>query len=159
MDKIRSAYIKTFRKSEEDFSQAIREMGRSVLATEKENKTEHWDVKLDVHFDVKAIKKINRQDIAVNENIHWVEIKNIIGNNGWLYEGKTDYFSFETDQYWIIVSKVKLQSYIKEKCQKREWTERPELYKLYRRSNRKDVITLVKTIDLIFICECMIEKK
>ena len=110
---------------------------------------EHWDIANTVTYDVKAMKKINRSDNHPNENIHWVEIKNVHGNNGWLY-GKADYIVFETEDYWFTVPTPALQSLISKKTVK-QYTEYPTLYRLYTRKGRKDIITLVKTIDLIYI--------
>jgi hypothetical protein len=118
---------------------------------------EHYDITIgNTRIDVKGLKKINRWDNDVNENIHWVEIKGITGHLGWLY-GKADYFAFETFDYWILVSKIKLQELIKIRT-KKEWVKEKELYKLYQRPNKQDVITLVKTIDLCSIAESIINK-
>lgn len=153
-----SEYIKTFKKSEDDFAKCIQKFGNVIASNDKENMREHWDVKLELKFDVKAIRKINRYDQTPDENIHWVELKNINAENGWLYGG-ADIFAFETNDYWILVPKGKLQKFISEKCSDKQKCEKPELYKLYTRNARKDIITLVKTIDLIFICDQMIKKE
>ena len=79
------------------------------------------------------------------------------GNTGWLY-GKVDYFSFEIEDYWISVSKDDLQDMITRKCKDKRWSGVPELYKLYSRKGRKDIITLVKTIDLMYISSSIIKK-
>lgn len=153
-----SEYIKTFKKSEIDFAKSIQKFGNVTASTDKENMHEHWDVKLEVKFDVKAIRKINRYDQTPDENIHWVELKSVNGGNGWLY-GESDIFSFETNDYWILVPKDKLQKFISEKCSDKQKCEKPELYKLYTRNSRKDILTLVKTIDLIFISDQIIKKE
>ena len=118
---------------------------------------EHYDLTIgNTRIDVKGLKKVNRWDNEVNENIHWIEIKGITGNLGWLY-GEADYFAFETFDYWILVSKIKLQELIKTRTIKK-WVKEKELYKLYQRPNKQDVITLVKTIDLCSIAESIINK-
>jgi len=118
---------------------------------------EHYDLTIgNTRIDVKGLKKVNRWDNEVNENIHWVEIKGITGHLGWLY-GEADYFAFETFDYWILVSKIKLQELIKTRTIKK-WVKEKELYKLYQRPNKQDVITLVKTIDLCSIAESIINK-
>lgn len=117
----------------------------------------HYDVTIgSIRIDVKGLKKVNRWDNDVNENIHWIEIKGITGHLGWLY-GEADYFAFETFDYWVLVSKLRLQELIKTRTIK-EWVKEKELYKLYQRPNKKDVITLVKTIDLCAISEAVINK-
>ena len=77
--------------------------------TEMQDIKEHWDVKVEGYkIDVKAIKKDD-------ENIHFVEFKNVQGKKGWLY-GDADGFAFETKDYWVEVKKEKLQDWIHEKC-------------------------------------------
>ena len=72
------------------------------LPTEEEDCNEHWDLKInEIKIDVKAIKKND-------ENIHFVEFKNVLGKKGWLY-GDADGFAFETEDYWIEVKKEDLQ--------------------------------------------------
>lgn len=117
----------------------------------------HYDVTIgNIRIDVKGLKKVNRWDNDVNENIHWIEIKGITGNLGWLY-GEADYFAFETFDYWVLVSKERLQEFVKTRTIK-EWVKEKELYKLYQRPNREDVITLVKTIDLCSISDAIVIK-
>lgn len=160
-------YVSLFRKNEIAFSEQligkiksynVREGAvQTSHATEAEDINEHWDIKLETKFDVKAVKRVNRHDDDTNENIHWVELKNVRGNVGWLY-GEADYFAFETDDYWVIVEKLALQGFMKKKLKDRVYCEKPELYKLYRRKGRQDLVTLVKTIDLMVIAELTIEK-
>lgn len=125
-------------------------------STEEQDINEHWDVSTDIKFDIKGLKKTKRSDENPNENIHWLEIKNVNGDSGWVY-GKADYFVFETIDYWVIVDKGDLQEFIKKKIQK-EWVTSATLYKLYRRNGREDVITLVKTIDLMYLASSIISK-
>ena len=110
--------------------------------TEEEDMREHWDVKIGgKKIDVKAIKKNN-------ENIHFVEFRNVHGKKGWLY-GDADGFAFEPWSYWIEVKKEDLQDFVHKKCiDKREgWG----VYELGSRPGAKDLITKVKTIDLCYI--------
>jgi len=97
-------------------------------STEKEDITEHWDMSTNIKFDVKGLKKTKRSD-----------------------------FVFETIDYWIIVDKNDLQEFIKNKIEK-DWVYSAALYKLYRRKGREDVITLVKTIDLMYLSSSIITK-
>jgi hypothetical protein len=126
------------------------------FASPTEDQLEHWDVKFETKIDVKGLKKIKRSDSEVNENIHWLEIKNVQGKPGSCY-GEADFLAFELKQYWIIVSKLELQSFISKNI-KKEWVEKPELYKLYQRTGRKDVLTLVTSYDLCYISSNIIKK-
>jgi len=47
---------------------------------------------------------------------------------------------------------------VAEKYKDKERSTTPTLYKLYKREGRKDTITLVKTLDLIYIAEKIIKK-
>ena len=110
--------------------------------TEMQDIKEHWDVKVEGYkIDVKAIKKDD-------ENIHFVEFKNVQGKKGWLY-GDADGFAFETKDYWVEVKKEKLQDWIHEKCVDKVmgWS----VYELSSRPGAKDLFTKVPTIDLCYI--------
>lgn len=148
---------KKFQAVERKFAGALDMFNKISFASSDEDIYQHWDVKIDIKIDVKAMKKINREDSESNENIHYVEIKNVHGNKGWLY-GDADYFAFEMKDYYVMVSKIKLQEMIADKCKDKIKCARPTLYQLYSREGRNDMMTLVKTVDLIFISDKMIEK-
>ena len=127
------------------------------FASSAEDQLEHWDVKFETKIDVKGLKKIKRSDSEVNENIHWLEIKNVQGKPGWVY-GEAEFFVFELQKYWVVVSKQDLQDFIAENIIK-EFTQQPTLYKLYRRQGRLDIITMVTSYDLCFISSAILKKK
>lgn len=132
----------------------------SKFSTEDEDINKHFDLIInDKKYDIKGVKKITRTDFMANENYHWVELKNVHGKLGWLY-GEADYFAFELNEYWVIVDKTKLQKFIANKVNKNVIaTEQDEaLYCIYKRNDRKDFITLIKTIDLMFIANEIIPK-
>jgi hypothetical protein len=146
-----------FQEIEKKFAESVKIFSKVEYSTKDQDIYEHWDVKMSIKVDVKAMKKINRSDEESNENIHYVELKNVHGNNGWLY-GDADYFAFETEDYFVMVSKVKLQEFIANKCRNKQLCDSPELYKLYTRKDRMDVITLVKTIDLLYLSDKIVKK-
>jgi hypothetical protein len=148
---------KKFQAVERKFAGALDMFNKVSFASRDEDIFDHWDVKIDIKIDVKAMKKINREDSEPNENFHYVEIKNVHGDKGWLY-GEADYFAFEMKDYYVMVSKIKLQAMIADKCKEKIKCARPTLYQLYSREGRNDMMTLVKTVDLIFISDKMIEK-
>ena len=118
-----------------------------VRPTDQQDINEHWDVEIDgVKFDIKGFKKINRVDDQVNYDIHWVELKNVNGDSGWLY-GLADYIAFEIKDEWLIVKREKLVSFVDDVLQL-VMVDKPELYKMYSRYGRYDVITLIQTEDL-----------
>ena len=130
----------------------------TIFSDEKTDMLEHWDLQtLKEKIDVKSLKKVRRNDDAPNDNIHWVELKNVNGNLGWLY-GDADSFAFETNNSWILVDKTKLQTLIADKCKDKTPCLKPELYKLYQRAGRKDIITLVETSELFKIAKEIVNK-
>lgn len=153
-DKEKIVFLKRGKKVEDEFSKLFKE---AVPTTKEEDIKGHVDLKITIGVDVKGLKKINRSDQEVNEHIHWVEIKGITGHNGWLY-GEADFFAFEIKDYWIVVTKEDLQKFIASKCKDKIRVEKPELYKLYQRKERKDLITLVTSYDLLYICTSQIKK-
>ena len=127
-----------------------------IEATRDQNIFEHWDVANgDVKYDVKAMKKFRRSDKHPTDRIHYIELKNVNGKKGWLY-GQADYIAFETRSYWVIVSRRKLQEMIDDMVM--ETSLEPQVYKLYARKTRLDLMTIIPTIDLISIADKMIKK-
>jgi|ERR1035437_1605524 hypothetical protein len=121
---------------------------------------EHWDFSSNgVKYDVKGLKKVKRDDAETNEFYHYIEIKNVNGDLGWLY-GEAEFFLFETNKYWLVVDKKTLQDFIKNNITK-TYVGNPDeaLYCLYKRSGREDVITLITTIDLMVIATEIKNKK
>jgi hypothetical protein len=147
-------FLKKGKVIEENF---IKLFNNAASTTEEEDINNHVDIKVHVGIDVKGLKKVNRSDQETNEHIHWVELKNVNGKAGWLY-GDADFFSFEIKDYWLVVDKVDLQRFIAEKCREKIRVSKPELYKLYQRKDRKDIITLVSSYDLCYICTKQIKK-
>jgi hypothetical protein len=89
--------------------------------------------------------------------MHYVELRNVHGNRGWLY-GQANYIVFETRSYWLVVPREDLVNFIDGAVEKNERSLQPEVYKLYQRHERKDLITVVPTVDLLSITETAIKK-
>lgn len=148
------SFLKKGFEVEREFAKLFKDVN---FSSQDEDINDHWDLKVSFKFEVKGLKKRRRSDEGVDQTIHWVELKNVHGKVGWLY-GEADYFVFELEKYWLIVDKIKLQEYIAENTVK-EYTIVPMINRLYKRTDRKDVCTLVSTIDLIYISETMIKKE
>lgn len=149
------ANVLKFKRQELEFAKAITDLGKISESNTEQDRHEHWDIKLETKFDVKAIKQIKRSDGRTDDNYHWVEFINVNGERGWLY-GKADYIVFELADYWLIVDRLVLVLFIQSKCADKQVCDKPELYKIYSRG--KDKMTLVRTIDLIYIAEKQILK-
>lgn len=145
------------RKAEKRFASLFPE---SKFSTLEEDRYDHWDVEIfynDVYqkVDVKGLRLKNDKP---NEFTSYIELRNVLGKKGWLY-GKADLFAFETINYWIIVDKIKLQEFISSTVEKIKVHSIDDLlYKLYTRNGRKDLITMIKVIDLMYLAEKIIIK-
>lgn len=159
-DKI-AEFFKKGKEKEKEFLSVIDDGIKKQEASKNEDISEHWDLKLTeiIKIDVKSIKRDSRHG-SFNENIHWIEIRGV-KDEGWLFGGKADYICFETVDYWILVSRERLMEFVSKKCEHKIKTTNPEdaLYKLYRRKGRNDILTKIKTIDLMFISEKILEKQ
>ena len=65
------------------------------LASEEENKIEHWDLELEkirkTKVDVKSLKRVNRSDRDFQDKLIWIEIHGVGKNNfGWLFGSQAD---------------------------------------------------------------------
>lgn len=137
-------------------------LNKFVASSKEEDIHEHWDLKavidgVELKFDVKGLKRQNRYDIIPNENFHWVELVNVLGNKGWLY-GQADAFVFETEDYWLLVDKMVLQKFMDEKTNGKVLENTKDPYTLYQRKGRKDIVVKVKTLDLMRLSFKCIEK-
>jgi hypothetical protein len=142
---------------------------KTVKATKQQDIHEHWDTQVEIggkmlKIDVKALKRDNRLDSEPNENIHWVEIRNVRGNKGWLY-GESDLIAFETSDYFVLVGTLKLRKFLEKKVGYTPETisditisKTKNLYEPYGRYGRKDIIVKVKTMDLMHIKYLSIKK-
>lgn len=131
-------------------------------ANYKQQVKEHWDYKIingdnSLKVDVKAMKRTGRWDSDPQDEIIWIEFQNISGNAGWLY-GKADAFAFQCHDGFLFVGRRKLANL----CERLVGFKRKEitlenskrskgLYKLYNRSDRKDIITQIKKSDIMSI--------
>ena len=148
-------FLKKGKEKENDFFSLF---NNTIEATKDDDINKHVDRFIVVGVDFKGLKKINRNDQETNEHIHWVELKNVFGKPGWLY-GEADFFAFELKDYYVVVDKHDLQRFIADRCRNKIKVVKPELYKLYQRKDRKDIITLVTSYDLCYICTKIIKKK
>jgi hypothetical protein len=131
----------------------------SRRATTQEDMHGHWDVMsaTGMKFDVKAMKKWKRADPEPTDRIHFVELRNVQGKLGWLY-GEADYIAFETRAHWIVVKRRTLMPFIEGLTENSEQSLKPAVYRLYQRNGRKDLMTVVPTVDLLAISEEIIKK-
>lgn len=96
-------------------------------------------------FDVKAAKRINRLDSNPCYSIHWIELRNVNGQKGWLF-GNANYIAFELENNWCVCPRIILITSLRGKVDFSSFTtNREDLFKVYRRKNRLDAIIKVDT--------------
>jgi len=99
---------------------------------------EHWDVEggflnSRFKFDVKGMKKFNRFDDYVQDQMCLVELVNVRGNPGWI-KGKADYISFERKNYWLVVNREELLKMVEKNLgEPAEWSRTKKPYAIYDR--------------------------
>lgn len=113
-----------------------------IINSEKLNK--------DIKIDVKASKKVNRNDTSTNNDILWVEFKNVQGKNGWLY-GENDYIAFHKsdENCFYLVETQELAKVCENICnQGITLYSKDALYHRYTRKGRKDELSMIYFDDL-----------
>lgn len=159
-----SKNVNKYRQQEDSFAELLEKLhyGKTKHSEPDIDYKEHWDIELinkgkRILIDVKAIKKIEHKDKEVNDTIHYIELKNSAGYDGWLKAGKANCIAFEMKNQWVVVDRDKLQKFILDKCIDEKMYDKPMLYKHYHH-NPKDDIVLVETNELIKIARQIISK-
>ena len=101
-------------------------------------------------FDVKALGRVSRGDTDTQDERRWLELNNVAGRVGWLLAERLDYLAFEREDDFIIVRREDLKELAKSLCQF-EYVDSPieALYNLYQRRGRKDLLTVIRTDDML----------
>lgn len=135
--------------AERYFVELAKERGIVVKeATKKQNIYEHWDYLLikdnqEFKVDIKSMKRISRDDKSFQDEWFWIEFKSVIGQ-GWIY-GKADFLVFERETEFWFISRKKLLKRALELVKKEYVSSSSKAhYKLYTRSGRKDLISLME---------------
>lgn len=150
-------YVEQGKSVEREFASILND---PAMATKEQDMHEHWDVidAMGLKYDVKGMKKYRRSDDKPTDRLHWIELRNVNGKNGWLY-GNADIIAFETRKWWILVERKDLVQFVEGIVWGEETTEKPEPYKLYQREGRKDLLTILPTVDLLSIASQVLVKE
>lgn len=135
-------------------------------ATDVENRkhVDYWLTKHDIRFgiDVKARKKPSRSSSSFDDRWLWIELRNVAGNHGWLY-GDAHGIAFERSHDFLIVNRESLATWLihHSPYNPDDIVHRASLakYKAYTRRGRNDLITRVRTADVIAHCRYTIWHK
>ena len=136
---------------EKDFAPLLRQRDPNYRKANREEQFRHIDYFSNFGtIDVKAKKKINRADASEQDELVWVEFKNVQGRDGWL-RGQTDIIAFERNNDFILIKRNYLLGMCQVKCDlsKKVTSSRDALYKGYQREGRKDLISIVKMSDIL----------
>lgn len=127
-------------------------------ATEQEDRYDHYDLHYaGMKIDVKGLRKLYRDDPEPSPEFHWIEFRNVQGRQGWLY-GQADIFAFELELSFLCVRREILQEFIHSRCADKKQMRLREPYTLYRRKDRKDILTIARSLDLAQISDFIIRK-
>ena len=143
-----------------EFGMLIRNVYEDVRPATKQEQYKHIDWVCSVGtIDVKAMKSIKRHKPRDATRI-WVEFTNPLGKYGWLY-GQQDFIAFEQPKCYIMVRRSDLAELSESLCDidTKVGTPTKALYKGYSRKNSRDLISLIKTSDLLKLQHRNIYKK
>ena len=148
--------IKEGNESENTFSELATRRGYRISKSSKEQDiNEHWDYEITKNdatykVDVKAKKRISRQDKTVQSEEIWIELHSVRPNNkGWLYESKANLLAFELEDGFLLVKREDLIKLVNNLVNFDEQVSvaKDALYKVYTRPGRVDKITRIRAED------------
>ena len=145
---------------DEDF---VRDAITHTLGGTTERATKHEDINKHIDFwwdspkkgrigiDVKGLNKNKRGDKEYDDSIHWLELQNVNGKDGWL-KGEAEYIAFRTVSKIIFVRREKLLSFALESIKDKDvvYDTPKECYVPYKRLKwgRDDLSLKVHNSDL-----------
>lgn len=104
-----------------------------------------------IGIDVKGMRKVCRNDDRPSNIYTWLETKNVLGRNGWVY-GKAKFIAFIREYKVLFVEREKLIPYIEGKIANKTVVirdkQQSECFVPYTRVGKKDVIVLVPLDEL-----------
>lgn len=140
--------------------------GETTRSTKKEDVEDHIDFWWDsprkgrIGIDVKGLNKNKRSDATFDDSIHWLELQNVQGKDGWL-KGNAEYIAFKTNDRIIFVNREKLLEFALEciKGKKMVYDTPKECYVPYKRLKwgRDDLSLKVLNTDLLELADFCID--
>jgi hypothetical protein len=143
-------------KAEDLFEAALSKAGMPFRRASFKEEINHIDFFVskmadqEVAIDVKARKRVKRGDSQVNDDLIWVEFRNVAGKRGWLY-GQADAIAFERESDFILVNRKLFARLCEKLCDITRLNENPRmpLYTGYQRKDRQDILSLIKMQDIV----------
>ena len=140
--------------------------GDVMRSTKDEDIKQHIDFWWDsprkgwIGSDVKGVNKSKRSDKTFDDSIHWLELQNVQGKDGWL-KGKAEYIAFKTSTKIIFVKRDRLLSFALESIKGKEvvYDTPNECYVPYKRKKwgRDDLALKALNSDLEKLADFCIE--
>ena len=146
---------------EDTFQVLLEGRGVKCRPATLEEQYKHYDYITDRGtIDVKARKRIQRNDSKEQDEFVWLEFKNIHGNTGWL-ASDVDFIAFERVKDFVIVKRIYLYDMALEKCNLSNRVTRSSeaLYKGYQRKGAQDLISMIKMQDVLELQSVQIIEK
>ena len=146
------------RRAEDTFARLAVKHGFKVTASsEKGNIDEHFDYVIERDgkshkVDVKSIKRKSREDTELQDEFLWIELHGVRADDkGWLYDGKADLIAFELANSFRIVDRLELIALVENLVdfEAKVSSSKDALYKVYSRKSRPDLLTMIKSEDVL----------
>jgi len=142
--------------AESSFVAAIQKGGSKITESSKQDQFKHIDFYIETFdnlkfsVEVKSRKKVKRKDDKVNDDLIWIEFKNVAGKRGWLY-GAADLIAFERENDFVMVNRKSLARLCEKLCDltKLNTDVSMPLYTGYQRRGRLDMLSLIKMSDIL----------
>lgn len=142
--------------AESAFVDAAKKSGMQITKSSRQDEFRHIDFhietadKVQFSVEVKSRKKIKRNDSNVNDELLWIEFKNVRGMRGWLY-GSADLIAFERENDFVMVNRKLLARLCERLCDltKINVDVKMPLYTGYQRRDRSDLLSLIKMSDIL----------
>ena len=148
---IQDASWKRGQQVESEFAELLNQKSDNVQPSNLIGQFKHVDYTSDIgSIDVKARKRITRKDDEVQDDLVWLEFKNVQGKEGWLY-GNADWIAFERLEDFVLVKRIDLVELAEQLCttEVRVLKSRNALYRGYQRRGRKDLLSIIKMTDIL----------
>jgi hypothetical protein len=145
---------------EDSFQKLLEGRGVKCRPATLEEQYKHYDYITDRGtIDVKARKRIRRNDSSEQDELVWLEFKNIHGSKGWL-ASDVDFIAFERKNDFVIVRRIYLYEMAVKKCKLDDRVTRSSeaLYKGYQRKGAQDLISMIKMQDVLNLPVQIIDK-
>ena len=138
----------------------------------REDMVEKKDFKQVISFQAKSLGHVLRGKKQLSEHYRWLEIHSVGGDGGSMLS-EVDYLVFEQQKYYLVVPRKELFEAMKGKIELTKRLTRAEIekqleeqahdlspvcYRPYTRTEQRDMIILIPTLDLIRFGGVLIDK-